>query len=75
MGEIADDHIDQMLFGGHYPFARPRNKWNVTCNRCGTPGLKWRADENGWRLFEDERGEHNRLKLHECNPVTEDEFD
>jgi hypothetical protein len=40
--------------------------------------LKWRETDAGWRLFEDERVEHNRLKMHTCNtspPITDDEFD
>lgn len=75
MGEIADDHIDRMLAEGYFPLARPWNKWDVTCMRCSKRGLKWRMDENHWRLFENARGERNKLKLHECNPPSADDFD
>jgi len=75
MGEIADDHIDRMLQEGHFPFRRPRTKWIVTFSQCGASGLKWRETDAGWRLFENERVEHNRLKPHECNPPSEDDFD
>ena len=75
MGEIADDHIDRMLWGPGRPLTRARNRRNVICDRCGARGLKWRETDAGWRLFENERIEHNRLKLHECNPPSEDDFD
>ncbi|VWC95407.1 hypothetical protein BLA39750_02187 [Burkholderia lata] len=66
MGEIADDHVEAMLAGGMFRFARPRNQWCATCKICGKQGLKWRAEDDGWRLFENERVEHNRLKPHLC---------
>ncbi|WP_186262230.1 hypothetical protein [Burkholderia gladioli] len=78
MGEIADDHVDRMLSDGYYYFS-PRihrtTQFDRTCERCGKTGLKWRADDDGWRLYENERVEHNRLKRHECNPPSEDDFD
>ncbi|QKM47753.1 hypothetical protein [Burkholderia glumae] len=73
MGEYADEYIDRLLFGrGH---TRRTTQFDRTCERCGKTGLKWRADEDGWRLYENERVEHNRLKRHECNPPSEDDFD
>jgi hypothetical protein len=76
MGEIADEHIDRMLGDGEYPFRLPRvvNKWSANCRRCGASGLKWRPEETGWVLFENERVEHNRLKKHECNPISDEGF-
>lgn len=48
---------------------------DVTCDRCGADGLKWRLNDAGdWRLYEDERIEGNRKKLHECNPACADDF-
>ncbi|WP_186058670.1 hypothetical protein [Burkholderia gladioli] len=82
MGEIADDHLDRMfdrMFDDEDSFfgRRPRrgSGFDRTCERCGKYGLKWRADADGWRLYENERVEHNRLKRHECNPPSEDDFD
>jgi hypothetical protein len=43
-----------------------KSKFNTTCKHCGMAGLKWRNTDEGWRLFEDERIEHNRLKPHVC---------
>lgn len=78
MGEIADDHVDRMLSDDYY-YLSPRThrtaQFDRTCERCGKTGLKWRADADGWRLYENERVEHNRLKRHECNPPSEDDFD
>jgi hypothetical protein len=74
MGEYADYLIDQMIDNGSYFRAR-RNTWCVTCKNCGMAGLKWREESEGWRLFENERVEHNRLKQHVCNPPSEDDFD
>ena len=70
MGEYADEEIDRAIFGVHDfgAYRRPsRNNWSATCSRCGMTGLKWRAEAEGWRLFEDERIEHNRLKPHVCS--------
>lgn len=83
MGEMADFYIDQMfdayptwsLFGTSG--RRPKNPWSATCKHCGVTGLKWRAEANGWRLYENERDERNRLKEHNCRnvPATADEFE
>lgn len=51
--------------------ARPVNHWTATCKRCGMTGLRWRAESDGWRLFENERIEHNRLKPHVCQTAQE----
>lgn len=82
MGEIADDHLDRMFdrmfdddgefFSRRAPF---RRGFDRTCNRCGKAGLKWREDAAGWRLYERERGEHNQLLRHECDPPSADDFD
>lgn len=75
MGEIADYYVDKIIFG--YPGRRPKNSLSATCKYCGMTGLKWRAEANGWRLFENERIEHNRLKEHNCRhqPATVDDFE
>lgn len=46
-----------------------RSQFHVTCKECGMSGLRWRAESEGWRLFENERVEHNRLKLHNCRAL------
>lgn len=73
MGEIADDMYDRMMdqildpdFEYEYDFPRHRGLWNVVCKRCGACGLKWRGTSDGWPLFENVRGERNRLKQHNC---------
>jgi hypothetical protein len=72
MGEHADEAIDRMIFGTR---RKPTNRWAVICTRCGMAGLKWRADGDGWRLYENEKIEHNRLKPHICNAASLDDFD
>jgi len=75
MGELADEIVDRML-EDYFPFTRPRNNtWRFMCKRCGMAKLKWRETEDGWRLFEKKKVEHNRWKMHVCNPVSEDDFD
>lgn len=67
MGEMADFYINQALEAGENPFGSPyKNKWSESCKKCGQGGLKWRETDAGWRLFENERVEHNRLKEHVC---------
>lgn len=82
MGEIADDHLDRMfdrMFNDEDSFFTGRGRYRPgfdrTCERCGKAGLKWREDDTGWRLYEPERGDHNQLLRHECNPPSEDDFD
>jgi hypothetical protein len=55
MGEIADEHLDRMLFGHdrwrddgslddeHHPAVR--------CNRCGSTDVRWRQQTGKWVLF------------------------
>lgn len=67
MGEMADDEIWRRIFGGmsKHPAARIQDH-DATCGRCGATGLKWRTNDGGqWRLYEEERVEGNRKKLHE----------
>jgi hypothetical protein len=71
MGEYADEAIDDLIFG-RGPGRPYRSQWRHTCKRCGATGLKWRCDEDGWRLYENERVEHNRLKRHVCHEVADD---
>lgn len=85
MGEIADDHIDRMFWDepydtddddGFFTYRAPYpSRFDRVCERCGKGGLKWRADETGWRLYEPERGDRNQYLRHECNPPSEDDFD
>lgn len=81
MGEYADEEIDRAIFadrgGGGRSCRSWGDRWNATCNRCGMTGLKWRAEAEGWRLFENERIEHNRLKPHVCGEQGDpaDDFD
>lgn len=77
MGEMADYFIEQQLSMGWSPVG-PRRKGNqhdVTCSRCGAKRLKWRATENGWRLFEDKRGDRNQKLEHQCGRATESDFE
>lgn len=77
MGEMADYFIEQQLSRGWSPVS-PRYKGNqhdVTCSRCGAKNLKWRETENGWRLFEDKRGDRNQKLEHQCGTATESDFE
>lgn len=79
MGEMADYYIELMEEGGRY-FASGRGRHPspkiTTCDRCGATGLKWHPNDAGdWRLYEDVRIEGNRLKQHECNPASADDFE
>lgn len=48
-------------------FRGPRkSKFTTKCKHCGMEGLKWRQEGDGWRLFENERVESNKLKMHVC---------
>lgn len=55
MGEIADDHYDQILAGdrdeeddeGSFFLGRPP----VRCNRCGSRAVRWRQQGGQWVLF------------------------
>jgi len=68
-----DDHEDRIIFGG---YRSHRSAFRITCKRCGAEGLKWRlTDEGDWRLFEDERVEHNRLKEHHCVELENNDFE
>ena len=74
MGEYADYSVDQ----NHDWFCgRParRFKKTYTCKHCGKSGLKWRWMEDGWQLFEQERGEHNRCLEHNCRGASVDDFE
>jgi len=67
-----DDNEDSIIYGRR----KPRNAWPAVCKRCGMHGLKWRiVDGGGWRLFENERIEHNRLKEHACEVDAADDFE
>ena len=66
MGEYAEMDLERMIDELPFRHHAPRSKWTATCSRCGMAGLKWRPEAEGWRLFEDERVEHNRLKPHVC---------
>lgn len=54
---------------------RAVSKRTAACKRCGKAGLKWRWLSDGWRLYENERGEHNRLKEHRCFGNAADDFE
>ena len=73
-----DDDTERFMWNG---FGRTRRRtgtrrprFNATCKRCGMSGLKWRLEGDNWRLFEDERIDHNRLKPHVCK-LMEDEIE
>ena len=55
------------------PRAAPRAA--PTCERCGMRDLKWRWMDCGWRLYENERVEYNRLKEHNCSLAKASDFD
>jgi hypothetical protein len=66
MGDIADDHLNQMLEDGTWGWAcsrRSRGGYSSNsqeCGRCGATGLNWRQIKGGgWRL-------HKGKGLHEC---------
>lgn len=66
MGDLAEFYVgDDWWEPKHTP---------PTCRHCGKRGLKWRLTDNGWRLFENTRIEHNRKKQHVCNDATADDF-
>lgn len=72
MGEMADDHIDRILWGGGRPLTRARNRRNVICDRCAMRNLTWRETKEGWRLYEDAD------TMHQCGgpqPLSDDDFD
>jgi hypothetical protein len=85
MGEIADDHYDRMFDdydeegyhdgAGYWGAGRASSRFNVTCQSCRARNLKWGTLDGNWRLYENKRGEHNRLMLHACNPPSIDDFD
>jgi hypothetical protein len=79
MGEYADYEVDRMLGEGAFPnFGRGRRRVQprtACCSRCGSTDVKWRETDQGWRLFDLERGEHNRMYEHECTPPDADDFE
>ena len=80
MGSMADYYIELGMNQGWNPVGRDRpfvrsNKHDVTCKKCGAKDLKWRAEEGRWRLYENERTDHNRLLEHQCSRASASDFD
>lgn len=75
MGEIADDHVNQMLDEGSWFRARSRSEPQaVTCKRCGTADLHWQLAVNAdgypcHRLFD------VRNRPHQCASAQPDADD
>lgn len=71
MGDLAHDAVytNHDWYGG-----KPRRE-TYSCKHCGKKGLKWRWMEDGWRLYEQERGEHNRSVEHNCRVASADDFE
>lgn len=76
MGDIAEDHVDQMIENGTWGFAAPRprrlqrERDAAVCNRCGSTSVHWRCSAAlGWRLYDNEK-QHpgNRYPVHDCTP-------
>lgn len=60
MGDIADDHLDQMLADDSWAMALPRRrlareKNQAKCAACGSTDVHWRNRGDGWKLHENER--------------------
>lgn len=64
---------DGSWFG--YPVQSLMPRAAPTCKRCGMRDLKWRWMDCGWRLYENERVEYNRLKEHNCSLAKDSDFD
>lgn len=80
MGDMADYYIGLGQAQGWSPFGRGRfgpkaSGHDVTCSRCGTPRLKWRETEHGWRLFSEERGDLNEKLQHQCSAAAGSDFE
>lgn len=65
MGEIADDDLDRVLFGGRHGWSTDgddlddeRYVRQVRCNRCGSTDVRWRQQTGRWVLFNLGAGEH-----------------
>lgn len=74
MGDIADYLIDRMIdeaierrvWGDDYALPRKRI---ITCDRCGTRGLKWEVKGDGWALYDGAKRQY-----HNCSVASADEF-
>lgn len=70
MGEIADDHYDQMMDGGldhdedsygrHFGQHLYRDR-PIVCKHCRSTRVRWFRDSTGWRLYNTADSE-----LHNC---------
>lgn len=66
MGDIADEHVDQMLADGTYGWTYRPSK-PPRCRFCGSVSVKWRLDGDYWRLYDAKRVHPgNRMPVHNC---------
>ena len=74
---MQEAYPDWMPVGDPYRprVLRNRQAWHAACKRCGKTGLKWKAEVEGWRLYENQRGDRNQLLKHECNKANDDDFE
>lgn len=68
MGEMADDHYDQIM-DSQWGFSRRRHEpRDPVCNRCGK-FMRWHEFPQGWRLANPDNS------IHMCGTVADiDEF-
>jgi hypothetical protein len=58
MGDIADEHVDRMIFGKHPVYGPP-----LQCRHCGAGGLYWQK-VNGQQVIY----ERATISRHRCPP-------
>lgn len=65
MGDITDDDLDRMLFGGRRGWSTddddPDDEYHppkARCNRCGSADVRWRQQTGKWVLFNLGVGKH-----------------
>ncbi len=72
MGDIADEHIDRMLFGrGRWRDDMDVEPREVRCNRCGSTDVRWRQQGGRWVMFSLQPGVEHQCPARVATP---DEF-
>jgi hypothetical protein len=72
MGDIADDHVNQMIEHGMWGYPRRRSVYGppLKCRYCGSTKVYWQAVKGQHEMYDKET-----LTRHECQVKDTEGFD